>query len=86
MIFCISKIKQFYLRVYLLFVKKEKDKCPPWSLKAKKIKHDKIKKTIYYEHATLKVYDIPIFYFPKIFSSRPNCKKTIWFLGSIFYK
>jgi len=47
--------------------KLKKNKCPPWSLKAKKISHDKLKKTIYYNSATLKIYDIPIFYFPKFF-------------------
>ena len=41
-----------------------KDKCPPWSLQAKEISHDKAKKTIYYEHALLKLYNVPIFYFP----------------------
>ena len=59
-------------------------KCPPWSLKAKKITHDKIKKTIYYEHATLKVYDIPIFYFPKFFHPDPTVKRQSGFLAPFF--
>ena len=59
---------------------KKDDQCPPWSLKAKKISHDKIKKTIYYEHATLKVYDIPIFYFPKFFHPDPTVKRQSGFL------
>ena len=41
--------------------KKRNGKCPPRTLKAKKITHDKVKKTIYYDRATLKLYDIPIF-------------------------
>ena len=44
--------------------KLKEDKCPPWSIKAKKITHDKLKKTIYFKNATLKIYDIPSFYFP----------------------
>ena len=44
----------------------ENDKCPPWSLQASGMSHDKQKKTIYYDNAVIKVYDIPIFYFPKI--------------------
>ena len=60
--------------------KKKKGKCPPWSLKAKKIIHNKIKKTIYYEHATLKVYDIPIFYFPRFFHPDPTVNRQSGFL------
>ena len=59
---------------------KKDDQCPPWSLKAKKITHDQTKKNIYYEHATLKVYDIPIFYFPKFFHPDPTVKRQSGFL------
>ena len=48
-----------------------RDSCPPWVLKASEVKHDKAKKTIYYENSWLEFYDIPVFYFPK-FSSRSN--------------
>ena len=64
--------------------KKRDGKCPPWSLKAKKIKHDKIKKTIYYEHAILKVYDVPIFYFPRFFHPDPTVKRQSGFLTPFF--
>ena len=64
--------------------KKRDGKCPPWSLKAKKITHDKTKKTIYYEHATLKVYDMPIFYFPKFFHPDPTVKRQSGFLSPFF--
>ena len=63
---------------------KEKNKCPPWSIKAKKISHDKIKKTIYYNHATLKVYDIPVFYFPRFFHPDPTVKRKSGFLFPSF--
>jgi len=62
----------------------KEDKCPPWLLKAKKITHDKIKKTIYYEHAVLKFYDIPIFYFPKFFHPDPTVKRQSGFLQPAF--
>ena len=62
----------------------KKDQCPPWLLKAKKITHDKIKKTVYYEHATLKFYDIPIFYFPKFFHPDPTVKRQSGFLQPAF--
>jgi LPS-assembly protein len=64
--------------------KKRDGKCPPWSLKAKKISHDKIKKTIYYEHATLKIYDIPVFYFPRFFHPDPTVKRQSGFLAPFF--
>ena len=64
--------------------KKREDKCPPWSIKAKKIIHDKLKKTIYYEHATLKVYDIPIFYFPRFYHPDPTVKRQSGFLAPSF--
>ena len=60
------------------------NKCPPWSLKARKIRHDKVKKTIYYDRATLKVYDIPIFYFPKFFHPDPTVKRQSGFLPPFF--
>ena len=51
---------------------RENDKCPPWSLQASEMSHDKIKKTIYYDNAIIKVYDIPIFYFPKLSHPDPT--------------
>jgi len=64
--------------------KKRDGKCPPWSLKAKKISHDRIKKTIYYESATLKIYDIPVFYFPMFFHPDPTVKRQSGFLAPFF--
>tara|TARA_Y100000590_G_scaffold292934_1_gene329909 strand:- start:7466 stop:9898 length:2433 start_codon:yes stop_codon:yes gene_type:complete len=64
--------------------KKRDGKCPPWSLKAKKIRHDQVKKTIYYDHAVLKVYDLPIFYFPKFFHPDPSVKRQSGFLAPFF--
>ena len=64
--------------------KKRDGKCPPWTLKAKKITHDRIKKTIYYESATLKFYDIPIFYFPMFFHPDPTVKRHSGFLAPFF--
>ena len=30
---------------------RENEKCPPWELRAKQIKHNNSKKTVYYENA-----------------------------------
>jgi len=63
---------------------RKNNKCPPWSLKAKNISHDKLKKTIYYNSATLKIFDIPIFYFPKFFHPDPTVKRQSGFLAPFF--
>tara|TARA_B100000787_G_scaffold118474_1_gene88627 strand:+ start:2250 stop:4973 length:2724 start_codon:yes stop_codon:yes gene_type:complete len=54
---------------------KKNDNCPPWSLKAKTITHDKNKKEIMYRNAVLNVYDVPVFYFPKFFHPDPSVKR-----------
>ena len=43
------------------------DSCPPWSLKADKIEHNKNKKQLIYKNALLQIYDFPVLYFPKFF-------------------
>ena len=59
---------------------KKNDDCPPWTLTSKEIKHDKIKKTISYKNAWLKIYDTPVFYFPKFFHPDPTVKRQSGFL------
>ena len=59
---------------------KKNDKCPPWSIKAKKIKHDKNKKQLIYNNAILQIYDKPILYFPKFFHPDPSVKRQSGFL------
>ena len=56
------------------------DNCPPWQLSAREIKHNRVKKTIYYKDAFLKVYDVPVFYFPKFFHPDPSVKRQSGFL------
>ncbi len=59
---------------------KKRDKCPPWVMSAEKITHDKRKKRIYYKNAWLKVYDMPLLYFPKFFHPDPTVKRQSGFL------
>jgi LPS-assembly protein len=54
--------------------------CPSWSIKAKKIKHDKMKKEIFYENAILNIYNMPVFYFPKFFHPDPSVDRKSGFL------
>ena len=59
---------------------KNNDKCPPWSIKAEKIVHDKANKKITYDNSVLKIYDIPVFYFPKFFHPDPTVDRQSGFL------
>ena len=46
--------------------------------------HDKKKKTIYYDNAIVKVYDIPIFYIPKLSHPDPTVDRRSGFLPPSF--
>ena len=70
----------FNKAVFTVCAKRENDKCPPWMIRAKEIKHSSPKKTIYYEDAVLKIYDFPIFFFPKFFHPDPTVKRQSGFL------
>ena len=54
---------------------RKNDKCPPWTIQSSKMLHDKKKKTIYYDNALIKVYDIPVFYSPKLSHPDPSVKR-----------
>jgi len=60
------------------------DNCPPWSIKAEKITHNKIKKDMIYKNAVLKIYDVPVLYFPKFFHPDPSVKRRSGFLQPQF--
>ena len=59
---------------------KKTDKCPPWLITSKKVTHDKRKKRIIYDKAWLKIYDVPVVYFPKFFHPDPTVKRQSGFL------
>ena len=54
---------------------RKNDDCPPWSISANEVKHDKTKKQLVYKDAVLKVYDLPVLYFPKFFHPDPSVKR-----------
>ena len=59
---------------------KKREGCPPWQFSAKNIIHDKKKREIIYDDALLRVYDVPIAYFPKFFHPDPTVKRRSGFL------
>ena len=58
---------------------KKNDNCP-WSISAEKITHDKDKKKLIYDNAILRIYDKPVFYFPKFFHPDPSVERQSGFL------
>ena len=74
-----DKFSSFYEKAVFTSCKKT-DKCPPWKITSKKIKHDKVKKQIIYKDAWLQIYDFPVIYFPKFFHPDPTVKRQSGFL------
>ena len=58
----------------------ENDNCPPWMITSKEIIHDKKKKQINYKDAWLKIYNLPVMYFPKFFHPDPTVDRQSGFL------
>ncbi len=81
----LSKNKNLFSKsIFTLCDYRKNDKCPPWSIQASQMLHDNKKKTIYYDNAVVKVYDIPIFYFPKISHPDPTVDRRSGFLPPSF--
>ncbi len=70
----------FVKSIFTLCDYRENDKCPPWSIQSSKMLHDSKKKTIYYDNAVIKVYDVPIFYIPKLSHPDPTVERRSGFL------
>ena len=75
-----EKLSSFSKSKFTLCDYRENDKCPPWTIQATEMLHDNKKKTVYYENAVIKVYDIPIFYFPKLSHPDPTVERRSGFL------
>ncbi len=79
-----SENSEFTKSTFTLCDYREKDKCPPWSLNASKMRHNQKKKTIYYDNAVIKVYDLPIFYIPRLSHPDPSVDRRSGFLPPSF--
>ena len=75
-----KNISSFEKSIFTLCDYRDNDKCPPWTIQSSKMMHDSQKKTIFYDNALLKVYNIPIFYFPKLSHPDPTVKRRSGFL------
>ena len=83
-----SKISEdqsvFKKSIFTLCNYRKNDKCPPWSIQSSEMLHDNKKKTIYYDNAVVKVYNIPIFYLPKLSHPDPSVDRRSGFLPPSF--
>ncbi len=75
-----KKNTEFNKSIFTLCDYRQNDKCPPWSIQASKMFHDSEKKTVYYDNAVVKIYDVPIFYLPKLSHPDPSIKRRSGFL------
>ena len=81
----IDKEKSSYNKsIFTLCEFKENEKCPPWTIQASKMTHDSKSKTIYYDNAVIKVYNIPIFYSPKLSHPDPTVDRRSGFMVPTF--
>ena len=79
-----EKQSSFEKSIFTICDYRSEDKCPPWSIQSSKMLHDNEKKTIFYDNAVVKVYDIPIFYFPKLSHPDPTVDRRSGFLVPSF--
>ena len=75
-----NQSSEFNKSIFTLCDYRENDACPPWSIQASKMLHNNKKKTVYYDNAVIKVYNIPIFYLPKLSHPDPTVERRSGFL------
>ena len=75
-----KKNTEFTKSIFTLCDYRKEDKCPPWSIQASKMFHDSQKKTIYYDNALVKIFDLPIFYSPRLSHPDPSVERRSGFL------
>lgn len=55
-------------------------KPPLWQIRARRVVHDQEERQVYFDHAHVRVLDIPIFYFPQLRMPDPTLKRASGFL------
>lgn len=56
------------------------DEPPLWSIRARRVVHDETERQVYFDHATLRVRDVPVFYFPHLRMPDPTLDRARGFL------
>ena len=79
-----NEITSFDKSNFTLCDYRKNDKCPPWTIQSANMLHDRKKKTIYYKNALIKVYDIPVFFTPRLSHPDPSVDRRSGFLVPSF--
>ncbi|WP_121063574.1 LPS-assembly protein LptD [Chachezhania antarctica] len=58
----------------------ETGRAPLWQIRARKVIHDQQERQIYFENATFRILDVPVFYFPRLRLPDPSVKRARGFL------
>ena len=58
-----------------------KGKVPLWQIRAKRIVHDSLEKQLYFDQAQLRVWDVPVFFFPYLRLPDPSLRRSTGFLA-----
>jgi LPS-assembly protein len=58
----------------------EDGRPPLWQIRAERVIHDQVEQQLYFEHAQVRVLDVPVFYFPAVRLPDPSLKRTTGFL------
>ena len=77
-----NNVSKIYKGTYTTCAKRKG--CSPWIIQAEEVKHNKKDKLINYKNAWLKIYDVPIMYFPRFFHPDPTVKRQSGFLAPTF--
>ena len=57
-----------------------KGETPLWQIRAQRIIHDSVEKKLYFDHAHLRVLNVPVFFFPYLRLPDPTLKRATGFL------
>ncbi|WP_270730096.1 LPS-assembly protein LptD [Shimia sp. Alg240-R146] len=58
----------------------ETGKPPLWQIRARRVVHDEEERQVYFDHASLRVRDVPVFYFPHLRMPDPTLDRARGFL------
>ena len=79
-----KKKTSIYKGAFTTCKKREDEECPAWAIYADEIEHNKEEQIISYKNAWLRLYDVPVAYFPTFYHPDPTVKRQSGFLFPAF--
>ena len=58
----------------------ERGRAPLWQIRARKVIHDQEERQLYFENATFRILNVPVFYFPRLRLPDPSVERARGFL------